>query len=89
MGGTRLQQDREGGPHLLRIVPALTVGQDRPKTYPSNQACVKTHLQMDHNSRVSRQCRDFLTVTTELLLRGRNQVRLDSWSWRWDLEDVA
>lgn len=30
VGGTRLQQDRAGGCHLLRMVPALTIDQDRP-----------------------------------------------------------
>lgn len=30
VGGTRLQQDRAGGCHLLRMVPALTTDQDRP-----------------------------------------------------------
>lgn len=69
-GGPGSSRTHAGGCHLLKIGPALTVGQDKSKTYSSNPACVKTHVQMDPNSRESRLCRDFLIITTELLLMG-------------------
>jgi len=69
-GGPGSSRTHAGGCQLLRIAPTLTVGQDRSKTYSSNPACVKTHVQMYHNSRESRPCRDFLVSTTELLLMG-------------------